>query len=107
MPIFEYEPEGRECLLCDGRVDVLQPLGEDALAFCPYCGLAVRRVVSRTSFQVRGVTDPEQAAKRGFSTFRKMEKGKWEKVAGPEDDGGTPTPNATGPLNLSEELDDD
>lgn len=83
MPIYEYEPSDRDCLLCEGRVEVLQPIGEEALQFCPYCGLAVRRVVSRASFKLPKDVDPDKAARKGFSTFRRAGKGTWEKVAGP------------------------
>lgn len=92
MPIYEYEPDDRECLLCEGRIEVMQGVEDPAYAFCPWCGMAVRRIVSRASFQVAKATTPEAAAKKGFSTFRKVEKGKWEKVAGPSEEGVSPPP---------------
>jgi putative FmdB family regulatory protein len=86
MPIYEYEPKDRECLMCDQCVEVLQGIDEPALALCPYCGLDVVRIVSRVSFSTREKISPEKAAKKGFSTFRRAGKGTWEKVAGPEGD---------------------
>lgn len=86
MPIYEYEPVDRDCLMCDGRVEVLEELGAEPRAFCPYCGLEVRRVISRASIKVRGNADPEVAAKRGFTTFRRAQKGVWERIAGPDSD---------------------
>lgn len=85
MPIYEYEPDERDCLMCQGRVEVLQAIDDEPLRFCPYCGLEVVRVISRASIQVRKGADPESAAKRGFTTFRRGGKGVWERIAGPED----------------------
>jgi len=83
MPIYEYEPKDRDCLMCEGRVEVLQAIDDPALEYCPHCGLDVRRVISRASIKVdKGIT-PEAAAKKGFSTYRRAGKGTWEKVAGP------------------------
>lgn len=99
MPIYEYEPDDRECLMCEGRVGVIQSLDEEALKLCPWCGLAVVRVISKASIQIRIGSDPESAAKRGFSTFKKVEDGKWEKVAGPDFEGVDPSP-ADGSIRL-------
>ncbi len=100
MPIYEYEPDDRECLMCDGRVEVLQGIEDEALQYCPHCGLEVVRVVSRASIQIKKATDPEGAAKRGFTTFRRGGKGVWERVAGPEES----KPTAESVLNMDEEV---
>ena len=85
MPIYEYEPDDRTCYMCDGRVEVLQSVDEAPLEYCPTCGLEVRRVVSSAAFKMaKGVT-ADKAASRGFTTWRKSDKGVWERVAG---DGG-------------------
>ena len=84
MPIYEYEPVDRDCLMCEGRVEVLQAIKDEALDYCPYCGMEVRRVISKASIKVVKVPDAEAAAKKGFTTFRRAGKGVWEKVAGPE-----------------------
>ncbi|MBX3119273.1 MAG: zinc ribbon domain-containing protein [Fimbriimonadaceae bacterium] len=91
MPIYEYEPVDRECLMCDGRIEVIQAIDEEPIEYCPFCGLDVRKVISKASIVTASKTDPDKAAKKGFSTFRKLEKGKWEKIAGPE---GEATPDA-------------
>lgn len=83
MPIYEYEPDGHVCLMCDGRVAVLQGIHEEPLRYCPSCGLEVRRVVSGANFRLPKNVTPEKAAERGFTTWRRAEKGKWEKIAGP------------------------
>lgn len=82
MPIYEYEPDDRECLMCDGRVDVIQGVDEEPLKYCPWCGLEVCRVISRASFSMRMGPNPQKAADRGFTTWKRSTAGVWEKVAG-------------------------
>ena len=87
MPIYEYELEDGECQICPGRFEVLQPIDEGHLKFCPGCGLACKRVVSRASFKMKGDLTAEKAAKQGFTTWKRAREGEWEKVAGPGVDG--------------------
>ncbi len=82
MPLYEYEPLDHDCLICDGRVEVIQGVGDPVFKFCPWCGLEVRKIISRASFQMDKAPSAEEAAKKGFTTFRRAEKGVWEKVAG-------------------------
>jgi putative FmdB family regulatory protein len=82
MPIYEYEPDGHDCLICNGRTEVIQKITDETLKFCPTCGLEVKRIVSRASFKLGVRSSPEKAAQKGFSTFKRVEKGKWEKVGG-------------------------
>jgi len=95
VPIYEYEPDDRECLICDGRVEAMQGINDEPLKYCPTCGLEVRRVVSRASFKLQQSTNPEKAAAKGFTTFKKVEKGKWEKVGGEGPDMIVGTPEDT------------
>lgn len=85
MPIYEYEldDDQPECQICTGRFEVLQEINEEALAHCPGCGLPCHRVVSRATFKVRKGGDAQKAADKGFTTWRRSNKGEWEKVAGP------------------------
>ncbi|MER3496811.1 MAG: hypothetical protein C4320_08645, partial [Armatimonadota bacterium] len=83
MPIYEYEPVGRECLICPGRIEVLRRVDDAPLQWCPHCGLEVRRIVSRAQFNIPKGLDYDKAGERGLTTFRRVEKGKWEKLAGP------------------------
>lgn len=82
MPIYEYEPWNRECFMCEGRVSVIQGLDEPELEFCPQCGLKVRRVISRASIQIRRGGNLDKAAQHGLTAWKRVEEGKWEKVAG-------------------------
>lgn len=70
--------------MCDGRVAAIQGINDAPLKYCPDCGLDVRRVISAFNSQVSKGNPIEKGVPRGFSTFRKMESGKWEKIAGNE-----------------------
>ena len=83
MPIYEYELIHDDCLMCPGRFDALQELGEEALKHCPSCGLPARRVVSQVSIKTRSSIDHEKAGKKGFTTWKRSGFGQWEKVSGP------------------------
>lgn len=79
MPVYEYEPDDRDCFMCEGRVAAIQGIDEPPLEWCPWCGLEVKRVVSNVAFKVDKGHKP---GTRGFSTFRKAGDGVWEKVEG-------------------------
>ena len=63
MPIYEYE-----CGKC-GIFEQSQRISEPALTKCPTCRRKVRRLISNTSFQLKGsgwyVTDYARAGKDG------------------------------------------
>lgn len=82
MPIYEYEPDDRICYMCDGRVEVIQGINDEPLKLCPYCGLDVKKVVSRATFQLSIDTGPDKAANLSFTKYKRAEKGVWEKVGG-------------------------
>lgn len=83
MPIYEYEPKDHDCFICRGRFEHLQAVSEEPLTHCPTCGLEVRRVVSKAQIRIAKYQGAERAGQKGLTTFRKVEKGKWEKVGGP------------------------
>jgi putative FmdB family regulatory protein len=83
MPVYEYEPVDHDCLMCEGRIEVIQGVNEEALKYCPHCGMDVRRVVSRARFKVAGeLPQMDKAGKKGFTTYKRAEKGIWERVDG-------------------------
>ncbi len=79
MPVYEYEPVDRDCFMCPNRVAAIQSVHDEALQFCPDCGLEVKRVISRASFKVSKQRDP---GKHGFTVWKRAEKGVWEKSTG-------------------------
>jgi putative FmdB family regulatory protein len=93
VPIYEYEPRDHDCLMCDGRVAAIQGIEEPPLEYCPDCGLEVRRVVSAASFKISN-TALKSSGDKGFTTWKKVESGRWEKVSGPGVDVITGDPNS-------------
>lgn len=49
MPIYEYH-----CKACGKNFETLQKISEPPLATCPACGKKVRRLISQTSFALKG-----------------------------------------------------
>ena len=85
MPVYEYEPVGHDCFICEGRVEALQGADEEPLKFCPTCGLEVRRIVSRAVFKLAGdLPQQEKAGKKGFTTYRRAGDGTYERIDGGE-----------------------
>jgi len=82
MPIYEYEPCDRDCFICEGKLQLMQSISEDALSLCPFCGMEIKKIVSRATFKLQKHSGAEDAGKKGFSTYKKSEKGVWEKVGG-------------------------
>ncbi len=86
MPIYEYQArtEAAACSHCRSGFERLQKLADAALLACPQCGHPVRRVISAPNVQ-RGqahVLKPKHVEERGFTQYRKVGKGKYEKTAG-------------------------
>lgn len=103
MPIYEYEPTNHDCLICKGRVEVLQSVSEPALQICPTCGLEVRRVISRAAFKVGNPYSAGEAARKGFTTYKKVGQGQYEKVAGEGADAIVPKPEDVQAVNSERE----
>ncbi|CAN5356889.1 hypothetical protein BH11ARM1_BH11ARM1_08920 [soil metagenome] len=68
--------------MCNGRVEVLQGINDDPFQYCPHCGMDVRRVISRATIKMAGSIPEDKASKKGYVTYRRAEKGVWEKTAG-------------------------
>jgi putative FmdB family regulatory protein len=63
MPIYEYE-----CLSCGKHCEVVQKFDDEPLSICPDCGGHVHKLISHTSFVLKGtgwyVTDYARAEKK-------------------------------------------
>jgi putative FmdB family regulatory protein len=76
MPIYEYQ-----CENCSRRFEVMQRMTEPLLATCKQCGGHVRRLISQTSFVLKGggwyVTDyPSESRKKAMSQEKSSGDGK-------------------------------
>ena len=49
MPIYEYK-----CTKCGYRFDMLQKFSDTLIAHCPKCNGPVKKLVSHSSFQLKG-----------------------------------------------------
>lgn len=85
MPIYEYAPiDPPGCALCCYGFELLQRMGDAPLTHCSACGTPVHRVIGATQV-VTGqahVLREKNVAKNGFTKYRRIGKGKYEKVAG-------------------------
>ena len=62
--------------------EIMQSIDEEALTACPECGNAVERVLSgATSIRSERI-DAEKLARNGMTTYKRVGKGAYEKVAG-------------------------
>ena len=85
MPIYEYAATTeRSCERCRPGFDHLQRLGSAPLAACPFCGAPIQQrigapnVVAGNSHLGR----ESHLEKHGFTQYRKVGKGVYEKTAG-------------------------
>lgn len=49
MPIYEYR-----CEICDETFEVFHKISDEPLGKCPKCGKKVNRLISQTSFALKG-----------------------------------------------------
>lgn len=85
MPIYEYAPlEGAGCAVCCNGFERMQRISDPTLDTCPACGTPVRRVIGAPQI-VAGqghVLRENHIAKHGFTQYRRIGKGLYEKTAG-------------------------
>lgn len=84
MPIYEYKPSGAShCDFCREGFDRLQKLSDPTLTTCPKCGAEVERKISAPNLATAGPSLSESnIEKHGFTQYRKLEKGVYEKTTG-------------------------
>jgi putative FmdB family regulatory protein len=84
MPIYEYMPKTAGCETCREGIERLQKIADPPLAECPACHAALERVIGAPSV-IAGqahVLRENHLSKHGFTQYRKVGKGKYEKTAG-------------------------
>ena len=84
MPIYEYQTAGKDsCDYCVNAFDFIQKLSDEPLNICPQCHNPVKRKISRPNLTSPAASlSNENIEKHGFTQFRKVEKGVYEKTAG-------------------------
>ena len=88
MPIYEYRPLAESCDHCRDRFESWQKMADAPLTQCPECGRPCERVISAPSIASGSghVLKDSHFSERGFTQYRKVDKGKYEKTAGPGPD---------------------
>ena len=84
MPIYVYQcADGPGCSLCGVGFEKLQKLKSDPLKFCPRCSREVHKVIGAPNINAATPSlDEKSIEKKGFTQYRKLEKGVYEKTAG-------------------------
>jgi putative FmdB family regulatory protein len=84
MPIYTYQAKGPEhCLYCVEPFDRNQKLDAPRLKTCPECQSPLRRVITPPNLASSSPNVSEQnLGKKGFTQYRKLEKGVYEKTVG-------------------------
>lgn len=85
MPLYEYAPiDPPGCALCCYGFEVMQRLSDPVLTKCPACSAAVQRMLcaSQVIAGQAHVLREEHVARHGFTQYRRVGKGKYEKTAG-------------------------
>lgn len=85
MPIYEYRSKDeRGCRHCLAGFTRLEKLNDSPTLACPSCHAPVKRVISAPHVQ-RGqahLLTPKKAHEAGFTQYKKIGKGVYEKTAG-------------------------
>lgn len=85
VPFYEYVSlKPTDCAHCSTPFTLLQRLSDPALEHCPECGHGVRKIISPPNV-VAGEAhklNPSNVEKAGFTQYRKIGKGVYEKTAG-------------------------
>ncbi len=84
MPIHEYVPKGEGCPTCRAGIEMLQRMSDPPLERCADCGTLLERAISAPQVVAGGAHRLKEShlAKHGFTQYRKVGKGKYEKTAG-------------------------
>lgn len=85
MPIYAYFPTGdAHCTFCARGFDRLQRLADAPLERCPECGADIARRISAPNMAIGGkhLLKERHAEKHGFTQYRRIGKGVYEKTAG-------------------------
>lgn len=84
MPIYEYHSCGPlSCDYCENGFEVMRKISDKPLELCPQCFNPIERKISRPNLAAQATSIKESnIEKHGFTQFKKVEKGVYEKTAG-------------------------
>jgi putative FmdB family regulatory protein len=84
MPIYVYRPISKsQCDHCEDGFEQLQKLDDEPLAICPECEAPVEKLITAANLASSAPSLKEgNIEQHGFTQYRKVEKGVYEKTAG-------------------------
>lgn len=89
MPTYHYQANSEQsCDHCAAGFDVFQKLAEAALTTCPRCHAAIKKVIQapliagKLTRDANATLSEKNIEKNGFTQYRKVGHGKYEKTAG-------------------------
>ncbi len=90
MPLYTYENihDDRHCTYCLGGFDVMQKLSDPVFTHCTHCGNPIKKIITAVNLNGKTTTSPKSTlsekniTKNGFTQYRKVSKGQYEKTAG-------------------------
>ena len=87
MPFYTYQYDGTAgdgCDHCRQGFDVLQKISDPRLDVCPQCGSRVHKVITAPNVAIgqAHLLKPDNIESKGFTQYRKVGKGVYEKTAG-------------------------
>ena len=84
MPIYVYKPTTEtNCDYCENGFHYLQKIADEPMSQCPECSLPVKRIITAPNIAGSSPSlSEENISKHGFTQYRKLEKGVYEKTAG-------------------------
>jgi putative FmdB family regulatory protein len=84
MPIYVYKPlDFSECDHCENSFEQLQKINDPHLTNCPECDVPVKRIITAANLASASPSlSEDNIAKKGFTQYKKLEKGVYEKTAG-------------------------
>jgi putative FmdB family regulatory protein len=84
VPIYEYHPVSKtECDHCENGFDHLQKIDEEPLGICPECSAPIKKVITAVNLASPAPSlKEENISRHGFTQYRKVEKGVYEKTTG-------------------------
>lgn len=90
MPIYTYENKLKDqhCAYCLGGFDVMQKISDPVFEHCTYCGAPVKKIIKSIHLQGKATSSPnttlseKNIAKHGFTQYKKVSTGQYEKTAG-------------------------
>lgn len=90
MPIYTYENThaDQHCDYCLGGFNVMQKMSDEPFKHCTYCGAPIKKIIRSVNLQGKTTRSPastlseKNIAKHGFTQYKKIGKGKYEKTTG-------------------------